>query len=222
MFGAFALSLAQLGDPRILRVLGKSLLVTLTLFAALGVGLWWGIEELLAQSAWHDELASAATVVLVALAFWFLFRAVAVLAVGLFADDVVAAVEAKHYPAALASARAVSFHRALMMGLRSGGRFIAINLLLIPAYVALLITGIGTAALFFAVNGWLLGSDLGDMVAARHMDDAAMRAWRRTNRAQRFLLGLAATGLFVVPLLNIIAPVLGAAMATHLFHRGRQ
>ncbi|WP_298674203.1 EI24 domain-containing protein [uncultured Sphingomonas sp.] len=222
MFGALALSLAQLGDPRILRVLGKSLLVTLALFAALGIALWWGMEGLLARSAWHDELASAATLVLIALAFWFLFRAVAVLAVGLFADDVVAAVEAKHYPAALASARAISFHRALVMGLRSGARFIAINLLLVPVYAVLLITGIGTAALFFAVNGWLLGRDLGDMVAARHMDDAAMRAWRRTNRAQRFLLGLAATGLFVVPLLNILAPVLGAAMATHLFHRGRQ
>ena len=32
-----------------------------------------------------------------------------------------------------------------------------------------------------------------------------MRAWRRTNGARRFVLGLAATGLFVVPLLNILA-----------------
>lgn len=222
MFSALALSVSQLGDSRILRVLGKSLLVTLALFILLGVGVWWGVERMLAQSEWHDTFAGVAAVVALALAFWFLFRAIAIAVVGLFADEVVAAVEAKHYPAALASARAVSFHRAALMGLRSAGRFLIVNLLLLPAYIVLLVTGIGTAALFFAVNGWLLGRDLADMVAARHMDDAAMRAWRRTNGAQRFLLGLAATGLFVVPLLNILAPVLGAAMATHLFHRGRQ
>ncbi|MCW6531071.1 EI24 domain-containing protein [Sphingomonas sp. MMSM20] len=221
MFGALALSVAQLGDPRILRVLGKSLLLTLALFVLLGVGLWWGVETWLAQSEWHDEIASAATIVGLALAFWFLFRAVAIAVIGIFADEVVTAVEARHYPAALASARPVPLHRALMMGLGSAARVVAINLLLLPLYGVLLVTGVGTAALFFAVNGWLLGRDLGDMVAARHMDAATLRAWRRTNGARRFLLGLAATGLFVVPLLNILAPVLGAAMATHFFHRGR-
>ncbi|WP_365702407.1 EI24 domain-containing protein [Sphingomonas sp.] len=221
MFGAFALSLAQLGDPRILRVLGKSLLLTLVLFVLLGVGVWWGVEAWAARSAWHDALAGAATVVALGLGFWFLFRAVAIAVVGLFADEVVAAVEARHYPAALASARPVAMHRAALMGLRSATRVLIVNLLLLPAYGVLLVTGVGTAALFFIVNGWLLGRDLSDMVAARHMDDAAMRAWRRTNGARRFVLGLAATGLFVVPLLNILAPVLGAAMATHFFHRGR-
>jgi CysZ protein len=29
------------------------------------------------------------------------------------------------------------------------------------------------------------------------------------------------TGLFLVPLVALVAPVLGAAMATHAFHRGR-
>lgn len=222
MFRALSLSLSQLGDPRILRVLGKSLLATVALFLLLGLGVWWGVEQALARSEWHDELASAATIVALVLAFWFLFRAIAVAVVGLFADDVVEAVEAKHYPAARAAARPVAMHRAALMGLRSAGRFLMVNLLLLPLYGVLLFTGIGTAALFFIVNGWLLGRDLGDMVAARHMDDAAMRAWRRTNGGQRLLLGLAATGLFVVPLLNILAPVLGAAMATHLFHRGRQ
>ena len=36
-----------------------------------------------------------------------------------------------------------------------------------------------------------------------------------------FVLGLAVAGLFVVPLANLFAPILGAAMATHLFHGGR-
>ena len=82
-------------------------------------------------------------------------------------------------------------------------------------------TGVGTALLFFAVNAWLLGRDLGDMVASRHLAPAAMRTWRTATGGRRFLLGLAGTGLFVVPGVNILAAVIGAAMATHLFHGGR-
>lgn len=221
MFRAFVLALAQLGDRPVLAVVAKSLALTLALFALLGVGIWWAADALLAAWTWHGALASAAALAVSVLALWLLFRAVAIAVVGLFADTIVAAVEAKHYPAALARARAVPFARSLAMGLRSAGRFVAVNLLLLPLYLVLLATGIGTAAAFLAVNAWLLGRDLGDMVAARHLSPEAMRAWRSATQAKRFLLGLAATGLFLVPFLNILAPVIGAAMATHLFHRSR-
>lgn len=219
MFTALALSLAQLGDRAVLGVLAKSLAVTLALFVLLGAGVWWGADALLAAWSWHGALASAAALVITVLALWLTFRAVAIAVVGLFADTIVAAVEARHYPAALATARDVPLAQALRMGLGSAGRFVAINVALLPLYLLLLATGIGTAAAFLGVNAWLLGRDLGDMVAARHLDPAALRAWRKATAARRFLLGLAATGLFLVPILNILAPVLGAAMATHLFHR---
>ncbi len=57
------------------------------------------------------------------------------------------------------------------------------NLLLSPLYLILLVTGVGTALAFFLVNGWLLGRDLGDMVAARHMPRDELRGWRRRARA---------------------------------------
>jgi len=107
------------------------------------------------------------------------------------------------------------------MGLRSAGRVVLVNLVMLPVYLLLLATGIGTAAAFFVVNGWLLGRDLGDMVAARHLDRAGTDQWRRATAPRRFLLGLGNTALFVVPVVNLLAPVLGAAMATHLFHRSR-
>ncbi|WBH17330.1 EI24 domain-containing protein [Sphingomonas radiodurans] len=224
MFGALDLSLGQLGDRPVLAVLGKSLALTLALFAVLGAGVWWGTDALLAAWAgkWHGALTSAAAVIVTLLAMWLLFRAIAIAVVGLFADAIVAAVEARHYPAALASAREVPFARSLRMGLASAARSVAINVLLLPAYIVLLATGIGTAALFLAVNVWLLGRDLGDMVAARQMPAEALPAWRRATGARRFLLGLAVTALFLVPFANILAPVLGAAMATHLFHRSRR
>ena len=89
-------------------------------------------------------------------------------------------------------------------------------------YLVAAATGIGLPVAFLVMNGWLLGRDLGDMVAARHLDRAELPAWRERTRWARFATGLVASGLFVVPVVNLVAPVIGAAAMTHLFHRGRK
>ena len=221
---AFLLSIRQLGDPAILRVLAGSIAITLAVFALLGVGVWFGVQD--ASDDWlgfrSGALSGLIAVAAAVLLGWLLFRVVAIAVLQLFADRIVAAVEARHYPAALASARPVGQGRAALMGVRSAGRAILVNLLALPVYLLLLVTGVGPAIAFFVVNGWLLGRDLGEMVAARHLRGAAVRDWRTANRSRLFVLGLAETGLFVVPVANILAPVIGAAMATHLFHADRR
>ena len=223
MLRAFTLALGQLGDAAILRVLAKSLALTLAIFAALGVGVFALLRHWLAGFAggYDDGLAGVAAIALGVVAGWLLFRVVAIAIVGLFGDEVVAAVEARHYPAAQATARDVGIVRSGRMALASAVRALGINLVMTPVYLALLFTAIGPAIAFFLVNGWLLGRDLGDMVASRHLSDATMRGWRTATRGRRFVMGLAVAGLFVVPLANLLAPILGAAMATHLFHGGR-
>jgi CysZ protein len=229
MIHAFFLAVGQLFDRPVLLVLIKSLALTLLLFIGLGVGLWFAMGWLAgAAGAWMGHgagagaLADIATLLLFVLGWWLLFRAVAVAVVGIFADEVVAAVEAKHYPAAHAAARDVPLGRSITMGMGSAARTIGYNLLLAPLYLMLLVTGVGTALAFFFVNAWLLGRDLGDMVAARHMPYAQLDAWRRQTRLRRLALGAIGTGLFLVPGINLVAPVLSAAMATHAFHRGRE
>ncbi|GGO94788.1 EI24 domain-containing protein [Stakelama pacifica] len=219
MLRAFLLSVRQLGDPAIFRVLAGSIGLTLLIFLALGLGLWFGVRVLAEPlGAAGSGLAALAALLGTIGAIWLLFRAVAIAVIGIFADAVVQAVEARHYPKALTQARNVPFGRSVAMGLGSAGRAILVNLAMSPVYLALLLTGVGTAIAFFVVNGWLLGRDLGDMVAARHMSPSAIRDWRAATRWRRLLLGLAGTGLLVVPFVNLIAPVLGAAMATHMFH----
>lgn len=220
MIRAFLLSVAQLGDPRVLRVFVRSAAATLALFALLGGGIWWAGRATMASAG--GEWATLLALFVTALALWTGFRAVAIAVIGVFADEVVAAVEARHYPDALKSARPVRFGRAAAMGAGSVARLLAVNALMLPVYLALLLTGIGTAAAFLLVNAWLLGRDLGDMVAARHMGRSELRDWRRATRGRRFALGLADAALFVVPVVNIAAPVIGAAMATHLFHTRRR
>jgi CysZ protein len=227
MISAFTLALGQLGDPRIRRVLLKSLLVTLTLFALASALVGWlltrtnpcGLGPLDGNCELGSGAGALAAVVFALVGLWLLFPAVAIGVIGLFADEVVAAVEARHYPGA--AGRDLPFRRSLGMGLRSAGRLVLWNLLALPFYVLLLVTGIGPFLLFFAVNALALGRDLGEMVGARHLDGAALERRLAATRLSRALLGLIATWLFMIPFANLLAPVLGAAAATHLYHRGR-
>ncbi len=225
MIRAFLLSLGQLADPAILRVFLKSIGLTLLIFVSLGAALWFGTQWLFVdQLGWGEDAAGLAIIgeFVATITFgWVLFRAVAIAVIDLFGDQIVVAVERRHYPAALATARDVPFARSLRMGLAAAGRALAVNLVLAPAYLVLLATGFGTPLLFFAANGWLLGVDLGEMVAARHIPQPEMKAWRAATRWSRWELGVIVSGLLTVPVVNLIAPVLGAAMATHLFHGRR-
>jgi uncharacterized protein involved in cysteine biosynthesis len=222
MIRALVLSLGEFSDPAINRIFLKSIALTLLFFVAIGIALWLVTNWLfVGWLHWGENVAGLAMVAEFALAFvfaWVLFRVVAIAVIGLFGDEIVIAVERRHYPEALVSARHVSLARSLQMGLASAGRALALNIALIPAYLLLLLTGIGTPILFFVGNGWLLGRDLGQMVAVRHVPKSDLKAWRASTRMERFGMGLIVSGLLSVPGVNLFAPILGAAMATHLFH----
>jgi uncharacterized protein involved in cysteine biosynthesis len=227
MFSGLFLAVAQLADPRIRRVLAKSLLLTLLLFAAAAALVGWlvtgtnpcGLGPLDYECTIGGGTGTVAAILLGLASMWFLFPAMAIGVLGIFADEVVEAVEARHYPAAAASGRSPSFAKGLAVGLRSAGRIVLWNLLAAPFYLLLLVTGVGPFLLFFAVNALALGRDLSEMVAMRHLKGDALKRWLAASRGRRALLGLGATLLFMVPFANLLAPVLGAAIATHLFHR---
>jgi len=221
MLSAFTLALAQLGDRRILSVLLKSVALTLVVFAGLGALGWLGLGPALdragldAGSGANDGLRALLAVVLTLLAGWLLFRLVALAVLQLFADEVVAAVEAAHYPAAAATARKLGLAEEVRNGLRGLIRALLYNLAALPVALLLLPTAIGPAVVFGLVNAVLLGRELSDMVALRHAGLALPGALTRA------VLGAVMVLLLTVPLINLLAPVLGAAMATHLVHRRR-
>lgn len=218
---ALALSFSQLGDPAILKVLGKSLLITLAIFLLLGWGLSFGFEAAL-EWAGLEEGSDAGTLLAVLatlIGAWLLFRFVALFVLQFFAEEVVRAVEARHYPEAASAARSLAFQEEMRNGVRSTLRALLVNLVALPFAILLLVTGIGTALLFWAVNAFLLGRELQDMVWLRHRRDTAEIA--PLGQGRRFLLGGVVAALLMVPFLNLLAPVLGAASATHLVHRRR-
>lgn len=229
MFKAFLLSVAQLSDRRILSLLLKVVVISLLLLAVFGVGTYFLLAWLFSLMALQDggfAAAAVATIVTI-LTVIFLFRVIAIFVLNIFSDDIVDAVEAQHYPERAQLAKPPGHILGLKMGLASVGRAVGYNLLALPIYIALLLTGIGAPIAFFAVNAILIGRDLQDMVAARHEHDPAQSnsapiqsAWR-IGKVTRFGLGLTTALLLAVPFVNFLAPVIGAAMATHLVHRNR-
>ncbi|QJB70235.1 EI24 domain-containing protein [Parasphingorhabdus halotolerans] len=139
MFNALFLSIGQLFDRRILILLLKVFSLTLLLLALLGTGTYfllvWIFSFALPE---NGGLAAAATAVVISLlTAAFLFRVIAIFVLNIFSDDVVDAVETKHYPARAETAKPPSYALGLKMGLRSALRALGYNLLAAPIYIML-------------------------------------------------------------------------------------
>ncbi|MFZ2995742.1 EI24 domain-containing protein [Sphingobium sp.] len=197
---------------RTLRLLGRTLLLTLVIFVGLAAVLWWGFHALRLHLGWGGGgvAEATATVALMIGAGWLLFRAVAMAVMGLFADDIIEAVEQDRYPQAALTARPVGWARSGRYALASLARTIGWNLVALPGYILLLATGVGTIGLFLIVNAYLLGRDMADMVEPRHP------ALPPIARSSRWFMGLASALIFLIPLVNLLAPIWSAAMAVHM------
>jgi uncharacterized protein involved in cysteine biosynthesis len=149
---------------------------------------------------------------IVALSGILLFRVVAIAMTWVFADDIIDAVEGRHYPSHAAFGKRPSLGAGLQMAMKSVARVVGYNLLALPVYLLLLFTGAGTAIAFLLINALLLGKDLEDMLVARHGAKGVM------NKLSRVMLGLFGTAGMMVPLVNLFVPVLATAMAVHLVH----
>src|SRR4051812_36319604 len=226
MFRSIALGFADLADTRVLGILLQALGATLLIFAALAALAMWLLSGsnpcsvVGMGSCPLDPGSSGITaVLLVLLAAWFLFPAVAIGVVMMFTDRIARAVEGRHYPAAARKARPIGLVAGAALGLRSAGRIMLFNLLALPFYLLLLVTGVGPFILFVIVNGIAFGRDLGDMAAARHGDRASRRRWLKATRGEQHLIGLLVSALFLVPFANLLAPLVGTPAAIHLFNR---
>ncbi len=224
IFSSLALALGQLADPRVMRVLLKSLGVTLIAFVLVATAGWFALDWALANAGLGNglfdgaqDLRGMAAMLLSLAGLWLIWRIVAMLVIGFFAEDVVRAVEARHYPQAASAARDLPMAEQVRVGLGAAGRALLVNLVALPFALVLIVTGIGPALLFWAVNAVLIGRELQDMVWLRHRH--LSNGLSPASRFERFALGAVVAALLVVPFANFLAPVLGAAAAAHLVHR---
>lgn len=224
---ALALAVGDLADRRILAILAQALALAVLIFIAIAALLLYFLAgsnpcTMVGRDCPLDVgSGSFGAIILTLVAAWLLFPGVAIAVVSGFADRIAAVVEERHYPDAAASAKRIGIGQAAWLGLKSGGRLLLYNLVAIPFYLLLLITGIGPFILFVIVNGLAMGRDLGELAATRHLAGEPRRTWLSETKGTQRLMGCLVSLLFLVPFANLVAPVIGVAMAVHLFQRGR-
>ena len=215
MLTALIRTFLQLTDPPVRRVILLSILATAVGFAGLAVGVTALLHVFhLTGITWLDWGVDALGAFGVIFLSFLLFPSLLPVVSSLFLDDVVVAVEARHYPHR-ASVSAQPMGEMLLVALRFLAVSVLLNLLLLPLY---LLPG-ANMVLFLVLNGVLLGRQYYEQVAGRHLGPAALAALRKHHRGRLFLAGVVIAGLTVIPVINLLVPVVATAFMVHIFHR---
>jgi uncharacterized protein involved in cysteine biosynthesis len=145
---------------------------------------------------------------------WFLYPTVIAAVLGFLLDRVVAATEARYFPA-LPPAREQSLLEVTVYSLAFAALVLALNLVALPLY---LIPGLNLPV-YLLLNGYLLGREYVELVLARRHRFGELGRLRRRHKAQLWASGLVTALILLVPVVNLLAPVVGAAFATLRLHR---
>lgn len=212
MISAFAKAIEQLSDRAVRRVIWLSLGWTLAIFVALYAALWYALgHTALFTNSWAeglvDILGAFATLGLT----WILFPAISGSIIGLFLERVALAVEARHYPG-LPMARAGSLAEGLAASLKLIAVMVVLNILALPLYLFPVIN----LLVFYGMNGYLLGREYFELAALRRMAGAEVRGLRKAHGLSVFLSGVVIAFLLTLPVVNLLAPIIGTAAMIHL------
>ncbi len=219
MFSGLIKAIDQLGDPRLRRVIFLSLLVSLAALILLVLGVtaathYW---QLIA-TGWLDSIISwVLSIGSVVLAF-FLFPVVVSIVISIFLDEVADAVEARYYPE-LPKAPGMGFFAGLWVGVRFTGWLLLINLLLLVVWGIMALTVVLlplVPIMFYVVNGWLLGRAYFEQIAFRRYSSEEARALRRPYGLQLTIAGTVIAFFSTIPIVNLIAPLVGTAYMVHV------
>lgn len=149
------------------------------------------------------------------------FPPIAIIFMTLYLDDIVDAVEDKYYKGRKAGKRLGMGHMAYL-AVRLAFMIVLLNIIVIPLYLFFFWLPFVPLIIFYTLNSYLLGWGYYEMVAVRHLGVKEAGHHRKSIRGQVLGAGFVITLLYSVPVINLTAPILGAAILAHLFHLSLQ
>jgi uncharacterized protein involved in cysteine biosynthesis len=224
IFDAVSRAIAQMPDPRFRGVLLRGIGITLGALIAAVVVVFnvvgWMVGDAvtlpwIGTVQWLDDAASWASVPVMLLLSVFLMTPVASAIISMFLEEVAQAVEDRHYPG-LPAATPVSFSDGLKDALGFFGTMVLANLLALIVYLIFIPFA---PFIFWALNGFLLGREYFTLAAMRRIGRIEARNLRRRHMLTIWVTGVVMAVPLTVPIVNLLVPVLGAAVFTHVFHR---
>lgn len=207
-------------SPALRRILWKSIGLTVALLALVWAGLARLLDFFLENHSLSESYPFLDTLAFILAGFGlfialaYLLPAVSAVVAGYFLDDVAEVVEKKDYPSDPAG-RALPFGKAILYGLRFGALSLGVNIL---ALLLLFVPGINIGA-FFAANAYLLSREYFELAAGRFWTPEEVKQLRYEHRGKVLAAGAVLAALVLVPVVNLITPIFGAALMVHLHKR---
>ena len=149
---------------------------------------------------------------------WFLFPSVLSLIITFLLEDIISAVENKHYPD-LSVARKQNIAELFRITLKFTLTSIILNILVIPLYIVFFFLGPINLFIFYTLNGYILGREYFELIAFRRIELADGKQLYKKLRQKIFWAGIINAFLMTIPLVNMLAPIISAATMVHLIQR---
>jgi len=209
------LAVSELLRPRFRSVLLKSVGLTILLF----IGAWIALEFAFSTFAapflgpwpWVTTAIAWLLGAGVFIGAGFLLAPVTALVAGLFLDDAAEHVEETYYEVD-GPGRALPLGASIWLTIRFTLLVLFANLV---ALLLVLLPGINVA-IFFVLNGYLLGREYFMFAAMRFRPEAEAARLRSHYSTQVFMAGVIIAGFMAIPVINLATPVFGAALMVHL------
>ncbi len=213
MFAAFLKAFGQMFTPGFQWVLLKSLALTIGLFVLALWGLQTGLDTFnIFPWAWLNTTVDIIAGLGVVAGMVFLIGPITALFAGLFLDRIAEQVERRHYPN---DAPGVDPPIASSMWIALKFTFIIILVNILVLLIALL-PGVNILA-YLVGNGYLLGREFFELVAARFMPRREVKALRKANAGKVFVAGVIIAFVAAIPFVNFLVPLFATAFMVHVY-----
>ncbi len=215
--GDLALAFGVLREPFAWWVMLLSLAGTLLVFFGFAWLAWWLVGQIdwlhhgwFADTIVGEWLLRGMGSILVMVIGWFTFPLIVTAVAGMFLEPLADRIERRYYPEAPVP-RHVSLVEQVHSSLRVLIRGIGWNLLALPfCFIPVLYI-----VVYAVLNSFLLSREYFQVIAVRHVPLAEAKSLYRSERWAMMRGGLTLALIFVVPGLNICAPLLATSWMVH-------
>jgi len=215
--GDLGLAFGVLREPFAWGVMLLGLTGTALLFSGFAWLACWLIGKLewlhhswLAKTRWDEWMLGGVGSILVLVIGWFTFPLLVTAVAGAFLEPLADRIERRHYPTAPVP-RQVPIREQIRSSLRVLVRGLGWNLLALPFYFIPVVN----VVVYAALNSFLLSREYFQVVAVRHVPLSEAKELYRSHRNEMLRGGLTLALLFVIPGVNLCAPLLATAWMVH-------
>jgi len=221
IISSFFRGFGQLSDPKTRSVVLKSILGSVFVFIGLYIGLHFALKlTAFVAIGWLEMVFDTVAQFGVMALTWFLFPAVVTAVASLMLEDVVAAVEQRHYPDKHV-AQGQTIAEGILPALKFLGVTVGYNLLILPLFIVPPLWPF-IPFIYLSLNGYLLSREYFEVVAFRRISQGDAKAMHARWKTPLFVAGVGFAFMLTVPFLNLITPVIATAAMVHMFEAWRK